>query len=124
MRIIVRPIVDPQREIDLTQRLIAAIAEELWRLYGGNEQLNWLEAELHLQHIVGAARAAAEATSVIVVRPTADGDEMLAPVVQVRPAGVAMPRPIRNRRSRSRHFERSTARTDRRIPSAPDSSRF
>ena len=28
MRIVVRPIVDPQREIDLTHRLESAIAEE------------------------------------------------------------------------------------------------
>ena len=116
MRIIVRPIVAPQREIDLTQRLIAAIAEELWRLYGGNEQLNWLEAELHLQHIVGETHAAAEVTSVIVVRPTADGDDMLTPVVQVRPASVARPRPIRNRRSRPDLVGRSAARAERRIP--------
>jgi len=64
MRIIIRPIMDRQREIDLTQRLIAAIAEELWRLYGGNEQLNWLEAEMHLQRIVGETRAEARETRV------------------------------------------------------------
>ncbi|MGD9789195.1 MAG: hypothetical protein AB7Q00_07060 [Phycisphaerales bacterium] len=57
MRITIRPVADRQREIDLTHRLIAVIAEELWRLYGGNEHLNWLEAELHLQAIVGQARA-------------------------------------------------------------------
>ena len=57
MRIIIRPVVDPLRELDLTNRLISVIAEELWRLYGGNEQLNWLEAEQHLRRIVGEGRA-------------------------------------------------------------------
>lgn len=52
MRLVIRPVIDPQREIDLTHRLTAAIAEELWRLFGGNEQLNWAEAELHLQRLV------------------------------------------------------------------------
>lgn len=59
MRIIIRPTLEPQREVDVTTRLTAAIAEELWRLYGGNDKLNWLEAERHLQRIVGEARAAA-----------------------------------------------------------------
>jgi hypothetical protein len=53
MRIVVRPAMEPQREIDVTQRLIAVIAEELWRTCGGNEQLNWIEAETHLRQIVG-----------------------------------------------------------------------
>ncbi|MFN0011857.1 MAG: hypothetical protein ACKVS8_09465 [Phycisphaerales bacterium] len=69
MRIIIRPVVDRQREIDLTQRLTAVIAEELWRLYGGNEQLNWLEAELHLKRIVGEARAEARVMEVLVEEP-------------------------------------------------------
>lgn len=69
MRIIVRPLSDPQREIDLTDRLIAAIAEELWRLYGGNDRLNWLEAERHLAAIVGQARADAPETAVLVEPP-------------------------------------------------------
>jgi len=65
MRIIVRPIVDPQREIDMTNCLVAAIAEELWRLYGGNERLNWIEAERHLGQIVGRARLEAVDTEVV-----------------------------------------------------------
>ncbi len=54
MRLVIRPILDPDREIDLTHRLTAVIAEELWRQFGGNERLNWLEAELHLSAIVSA----------------------------------------------------------------------
>jgi len=56
MRLVIRPVMDPQREIDLTHRLTAAIAEELWRLFGGNEQLNWVEAEMHLQRLVAEVR--------------------------------------------------------------------
>jgi hypothetical protein len=70
MKIIVRPILDPQREIDLTHRLVAAIAEELWRLFGGNETLNWIEAEWHLQRIVAQARAEAREMVVAHVAPS------------------------------------------------------
>lgn len=50
-RITIRPILDPAIEIDLTHRLVAAIAEEIWRVCGGNDELNWLEAEQHLATI-------------------------------------------------------------------------
>jgi hypothetical protein len=62
MQVIIRPVANPEREIDLTERLVSAIAEELWRLYGGNEQLNWLEAERHLTQIVGHAKRKARRT--------------------------------------------------------------
>ena len=67
MKIIVRPVVEPQREIDLTHRLVSAIAGELWRLYGGNDQLNWLEAENHLERLLGEARAEARETTFVSV---------------------------------------------------------
>ncbi len=57
MKLVIRPIQDPHRELDVTHRLVSAIAAELWRLYGGNEELNWLEAELHLGRMVAEARA-------------------------------------------------------------------
>jgi hypothetical protein len=50
---------DPRREIDVTQHLVAAIAEEIWRACGGNDDLNWLEAEALLQQIVGNASVTA-----------------------------------------------------------------
>ncbi len=112
MKIIVRPMVDPQREIDLTRPLVAAIAEELWRLYGGNEHLNWLEAELHLQSIIGEARAAAQDTSIITVGSAVDADSAEEPVVPVRPVGMAMHRPIR-RSERPDRGERAPRRADR-----------
>jgi len=57
MRLVIRPVQDPTREVDLKHRLISAIAEELWRLYGGNEHLNWLEAEMHFGRIIESMRA-------------------------------------------------------------------
>lgn len=59
MRITIRPIQTPHHELDVTHCLVSAIAEEIWRLYGGNGELNWLEAERHLQRIVEEARALA-----------------------------------------------------------------
>lgn len=59
MKVTITPVAEPEREIDVTNRLVAAIAEEIWRMCGGNEALNWLEAERHLARIVGEARAAA-----------------------------------------------------------------
>ncbi len=55
MRFIIRPTADPADQVDLTERLTAAIAEELHRRYGGNERLNWFEAELHLQRILAGS---------------------------------------------------------------------
>jgi hypothetical protein len=52
MRITVRPLADPHREVDLTHVLIATIARELYVLFGGNDQLNWLEAERHLRTLL------------------------------------------------------------------------
>ena len=53
MRVTVRPILDPGHEMDVTRPLIAAIADQLWRRYGGNDKVNWLEAELHLECLMG-----------------------------------------------------------------------
>jgi hypothetical protein len=67
MKIIVRPLADPAHEIDVTNRLVSAIADELWRVCGGNQQLNWLEAELHLQEIVAQASREAQQAEVFFV---------------------------------------------------------
>ncbi len=45
MPIAVKPSMSPDRELDLTGVLTTAIAHELWKQFGGNEIVNWLEAE-------------------------------------------------------------------------------
>lgn len=70
MQLVIHPIQDPERELDLTHRLVSAIADELWKLYGGNDHLNWIEAELHLQRLVGEARAVARETQLAKVAPS------------------------------------------------------
>ena len=44
-RIVIRPFFGPTEGLDITDVLIAAVSRELSRRYGGNEQLNRLEAE-------------------------------------------------------------------------------
>jgi hypothetical protein len=53
----------------MTQRLIAAIAEDLRRPYGGSEQFNWPEVERHLERIVSQVRAEAKKAEVIHALP-------------------------------------------------------
>lgn len=49
MRLVIRPMMDPRNEIDVTHQLVKAVAEELWRRYGGNDVLNWMEAQWHIE---------------------------------------------------------------------------
>src|SRR5688572_7726674 len=49
MKLLIRPSLEPEREVDVTQHVIAAVAAELWRLYGGSDLVNWLEAERALE---------------------------------------------------------------------------
>ena len=70
MKLVVRPISDSQREIALTHQLVAAIADELWRLCGGNKTLNWLDAERHLRRIIAQTRAEAREAVVVRVAPS------------------------------------------------------
>src|SRR5688572_9094653 len=70
MKIIVRPILNPNREIDVTHRLVATIAEELWRLFGGNDTLNWIEAEWHLQQTLAQGLVQPHETPVARIAPS------------------------------------------------------
>lgn len=56
MRIVIHPVADPGSELDLTNRLVEAIAQELWRVYGDDEDVNRLEAERQLEEIVREPR--------------------------------------------------------------------
>jgi len=44
-RLLVRPLTAPEDPIDVTTAITRAIAHALWQRDGGNEVLNWLEAE-------------------------------------------------------------------------------
>ena len=52
MRVTIRPLNEPHLEIDVTDPVVAAIADRLAECTGGNRQLNLLEAELHLGRIL------------------------------------------------------------------------
>lgn len=53
MRILVRPSSSPQLPIDVTNSIVAAVARELSRVQGGDEEKAWLEAELLVEALVG-----------------------------------------------------------------------
>ncbi len=51
-RLLVRPIAQPKRSIDATEAMTRAIAHCLWEQVGGNDALNWLEAERLVQEML------------------------------------------------------------------------
>lgn len=55
MQLLIRPLTDPGTEIDVTERLVAAIAEEIGRKAGGNLVLNRLEARMHLEAMLAGS---------------------------------------------------------------------
>jgi hypothetical protein len=55
MRIVIRPSASPERELDVTGAIVAAVAHELWKHGGGNEVLNWVEAERHVARLIPGA---------------------------------------------------------------------
>jgi len=63
----IRPTAAPQRTIDLTRAITAAVAHELWLQCGGNENLNWLEAERFVNALSAHLQSAGE--------PVDTGDE-------------------------------------------------
>ncbi len=60
MKIVIRPLSEPGREIDITRALTAVVAKELWSSGGGNEVVNWLEAEVHLARLLRGPEAVAD----------------------------------------------------------------
>lgn len=61
MRFIIKPSLTPQLHLDVTNAVVSTIAHELARVQGGNDVLNWLEAERALREVMGGggeARAA------------------------------------------------------------------
>lgn len=59
MRLVIRPISEPSQVVDVTDRVVRVIAEELQRSVGGNHVLNMLEAERAVQALLsgGPSRA-------------------------------------------------------------------
>lgn len=79
MRVTIRPTADPSREHDITRCLISAIAYELSLLHGGNDELNWLEAERHLARLLASDQTgAALSPSVACETPASDQHQHLA----------------------------------------------
>ena len=56
MRWTIFPMMDPGNEIDMKHVLVKAVAEEIWRCCGGNDALNWMEAEWHVEELLRKAR--------------------------------------------------------------------
>lgn len=72
MKIIIHPILEPNREIDVTTRWVAAVAQELSQTYGGSEAVNWLEAERHVQALFPPQPNSQPRTKPAQVNPHAD----------------------------------------------------
>jgi hypothetical protein len=49
LRVVIYPVHGPDEGIDVTKALVEAIAMILWKLQGGNEPVNRLEAEMLLE---------------------------------------------------------------------------
>jgi hypothetical protein len=49
LRVVIYPVHGPDEGVDVTEALVEAIAMILWKLQGGNEPVNRLEAELLLE---------------------------------------------------------------------------
>lgn len=60
MRVIIKPSLTPHLHIDVTNAVVSAIAAELARAQGGNDVLNWLEAERIVQDLFGGRPAQRE----------------------------------------------------------------
>lgn len=49
LRIVIHPFHSPDKGVDVTQVLVDAVAQVLWKLQGGNEPVNQLEARVLLE---------------------------------------------------------------------------
>jgi hypothetical protein len=73
MRIVIRPSASPERELDVTQAVVAAVAHELWKHCGGNEVLNWVEAERQVARLLPAGGPTRAGRSAGVAEPKRGG---------------------------------------------------
>jgi len=51
-RLVFRPLTEPERAIDMTERFVAALAYGLWERLGGQDAVNWLEAEILVRNLI------------------------------------------------------------------------
>ena len=49
LRVVIHPVHGPGEGVDVTKALVDAVAMVLWKLQGGNESVNRLEAEMLLE---------------------------------------------------------------------------
>jgi hypothetical protein len=61
LRVVVYPVHGPDEGVDVTEALVEAIAMILWKLQGGNEPVNRLEAEMLLERAMVSRCDASEA---------------------------------------------------------------
>jgi hypothetical protein len=60
LRVVIYPVHGPDEGIDVTKALVEAIAMILWKLQGGNEPVNRLEAEMLLENAMASRSDASE----------------------------------------------------------------
>jgi hypothetical protein len=69
MRVTMRPSAAPDRELDLSHALVSAVAAELWRNFGGNEVVNWMEAERFVESLLMSGPTASAAPEPRTIEP-------------------------------------------------------
>jgi hypothetical protein len=52
-RIVIHPFHGPSEGVDITDALVDAVVQVLWKLQGGNEPVNQLEARVLLEQAIG-----------------------------------------------------------------------
>jgi len=60
LRVVIYPVHGPDEGVDVTETLVETIAMILWKLQGGNEPVNRLEAEMLLEKAMVNAHDASE----------------------------------------------------------------
>jgi hypothetical protein len=63
LRIVLKPYLGPREGLDVTEAITRTVAQELWKLHGGNDVMNWLEAERLVQEFFSDSRRTHPAAS-------------------------------------------------------------
>ena len=70
MRVTIKPSANPTQEIDITGALVGAVAAEIWKHCGGNDVLNWMEAEQFVASLVARRAVPPESLATEIERKT------------------------------------------------------